>query len=47
MKNEEGRRREKSKEKAKRNRQEEERIESDTLRDLTYILYDQDNPMEL
>ena len=34
-------------EKAKRNRQEEERIELETLRDLTYILYDQDNPMEL
>ena len=47
MKNEEGRRRGKSREKAKRNRQEEERIESDTLQDLTYILYDQDNPMEL
>ena len=47
MNEEERRRREENKEKVNRNRQEEERIEADTLRDLTCIFNDQDSPMEL
>ena len=47
MNEEERRRREENKEKVNRNRQEEERIEADTLQDPTCNFNDQDSPMEL